>query len=215
MSPRLIKQRRIPVEKIEEGIKLCIEHAQSYFIDAEFLLERGSVDHALSLTILGLEELGKSKIIFEKLENALRNNSLEIIFTSQNGFYDHSKKIQAAIPLLDLPMQEKIMQSLMWSRRDRHGRRDPLGYLINGVTRMMINRELNERRGMITTDLRLRGSYVDFDFKKNTWLLGSGIARDQAEKVIASAKEASENMKETLNNFLAEKQLHFPKSLSS
>ncbi|MGC8903505.1 MAG: AbiV family abortive infection protein [Fervidobacterium sp.] len=67
--------RHLDIEELAEGIKLCIENAESLLNDAELLFNNGKFPRAFSLAVLSVEEMGKIPMLvraacFEKDEKS-------------------------------------------------------------------------------------------------------------------------------------------------
>jgi len=140
-------------EQAKKAIEMCLENAESYLNDADMYISNNKTDHLATPIVFAMEEIGKAKIIYDKLENS----SSKIALSNKDGIYDHKIKTEKDSSLIELDVGEKIAKSLLLGDVD--------GYLVDPLTISVNIREENELKntGKKGHDIRLTSSYVDFD----------------------------------------------------
>ena len=53
----------IPLDKIPEGIGLCLQNASQFCADARVVSKESNCEHALDLCLYAIEELGKARAL--------------------------------------------------------------------------------------------------------------------------------------------------------
>lgn len=172
---------KIPIDKVDGGISLCLENAQQFCSDAEVLAKQGSCETALGLCILATEELGKALMLKDRISNArkkseeivvFKREKPEMIFTATNSedlkrigftgkeinpFFDHLSKLLYAKNMLSLASYERSMLSLE-------------GKWFQTIDEMMKKaNKLRKQTQEVNIDLRNLVFYVDYDEKQGTW----------------------------------------------
>ena len=102
-------QFQLTPELANKAIKMCLENAESYLNDVDMYISNNKTDHLAIPIAFAMEEIGKAKIIYDKLEE---NNS-KIQLSYKDGIYWHDTKIKKAISLIDLDIDEEIAESLL------------------------------------------------------------------------------------------------------
>jgi hypothetical protein len=180
------KMLKIPFNKIAEGADLCLENALQFCSDARFLSEKSSCEHALGLSILAVEELGKAimlktkaafakkkaedVVLFERVKPEVYfNEPLESLKRRgfQNGeinpFYDHLSKLYVTRNMRYLATHERIMKSI--DGKPFHSLKE-----INDIVGQLWKQA--EEVDVENIDLRGLAFYVDFDGHKGEWTKG-------------------------------------------
>jgi len=94
-------------DEIKRGIFLALENARELSEDAEILFKSGKYARAYTLYQLGMEEVGKSNILFNALAG-LRYNHKDVDWNAMNkGFWRHTTKSERAIAI------EKLMVDML------------------------------------------------------------------------------------------------------
>ena len=140
-------------EQAKKAIEMCLENAESYLNDADMYISNNKTDHLATPIVFAMEEIGKAKIIYDKIENL----SSKISLSHKDGIYDHKTKTEKASSLIELDVGEKIAKSLLLGDVD--------GYLVDPLTISDNIRKENELKntGKKGHGIRLTSSYVDFD----------------------------------------------------
>ena len=150
---------KLTKQQAEKSIELCLESARSFLQDAEISIENNKKDHLAIPIELALEEIGKAKIIYDKISS----EDSKIDLSYKDGIYDHTTKLKLAIPLLDLPDDDdEIIESIMFG--------DDLSYhLLDPSVHIANKKKADELKNSATEGhvLRLASSFVDFDSKTN------------------------------------------------
>jgi AbiV family abortive infection protein len=68
----------IPLQKVEEGIDLCLKNASQFCKDAKLLNSNSSAQHALGLCMFAIEELGKAHLLTEQKFLGKKHGDTEI-----------------------------------------------------------------------------------------------------------------------------------------
>jgi len=92
---------KIPRDKIPEGIKRSVEEIKRYVSDAELLIEKTSLRHALILVQFAIEELGRASILKKRFEEAESKDIVEVEDVLFGGRGSHKYKEDEAWRLLD------------------------------------------------------------------------------------------------------------------
>jgi AbiV family abortive infection protein len=177
----------IPVDKIPEGIDLCLRNASQFCADAKLVNNESNYNHALGLCLYAIEELGKAELLKLLAFWAKKNGDKTITFErgkpqnffheryhsslgklgfsrDMNPFYDHRCKLFFARSLLGLATNERLMRSLE-------------GEKFNNFREII--RAYNEKvKDVYEIDVREIGfreviMYVDYDQEKNEWINGT------------------------------------------
>ena len=140
-------------EQAKKAIDMCLENAESYLNDADMYVSNNKTDHLAIPIVFAMEEIGKAKIIYDKIEN---NNS-KISLSYKDGIYSHEAKTEKTNSLIELDVGEKIAKALLLGDID--------GYLVDPLTISENIRKENELKdtGKKGHGIRLTSSYVDFD----------------------------------------------------
>jgi AbiV family abortive infection protein len=84
------------VDEIIRGITLCTTNAKELFYEGGILFDNGRFERALTLFQLSIEEVGKSKMLFNVLLDTKMN--MEINWKEiDDEFYHHTKKAQSSM----------------------------------------------------------------------------------------------------------------------
>ncbi len=77
-------QYKLTQEQANKAIKMCLENARSYLNDADMYISNNKTHHLAIPIEFAMEEIGKAKIIFDKIGN---NSKIPLSYT--DGFYWH------------------------------------------------------------------------------------------------------------------------------
>lgn len=186
---------KIPLDKIDEGINLCLRNASQFCSDANILVEQKSYGHALGLCILATEELGKAMMLKEQSAYARKRSEEFVIFERVkpedyfkatprevlkkfgfkrlekkiNPFYDHLSKLLHTKNIMALSTHERILQSL-------EGR---LFQTIDEISEKV--NELKNQTQEVNTDIREYVFYVGYYQDQGIW--SGGIVPIDSAKV--------------------------------
>jgi hypothetical protein len=175
----------IPLDRIREGIELCLQNSSQFCSDAEALARQESFEHALGLCILALEELGKAMMLNEMADKAKKNSKGFVIFEmvklnhffkavrgdfkqmgfrkeKVNPFYDHPSKLLFAIQLLSIAVRDRRWKESLEGR-----------FFKTSEEAIIAIKELDKPLPINpTTDLRELCFYIDYNEKKKKWATG-------------------------------------------
>ncbi|MCA9827119.1 MAG: AbiV family abortive infection protein [Nitrosopumilus sp.] len=91
-------------EQTERAIKMCLDNAWSYLDDADMYVSNNRTEHLAIQIVFAMEEIGKAKIIYDKIEE----NISKIFLSSKDGIYDHQTKLKKAVSLIELDMDDEL-----------------------------------------------------------------------------------------------------------
>lgn len=103
----------------DEGIRLCTKNCSELLEDAEILLKHGSYGHALSLSILGVEEYPKKIVLL-----AAKFGCAEDDETFWKKFREHNFKLQMAFYMLF--KSKELPEEIIKDRVEFFTRLDPI-----------------------------------------------------------------------------------------
>lgn len=146
-------EHQLTQEQAKKAIEMCLENAESYLNDADMYISNNRTDHLAIPIAFAIEEIGKAKIIYDKIEKG----DSKISLSHKDGIYDHEIKTGKANSLIELDVGEKIAKSLLLG--------DVEGYLVDSLTITSYIRKENELKNTVKKGhgIRLASSYVDFD----------------------------------------------------
>ncbi len=150
-------QYQLTQEQANKAIKMCLENARSYLNDADMYISNNKTNHLAIPIQFAMEEIGKAKIIFDKI-----GNNSKIPLSYKDGIYSHETKVKKVIPLIELDIGEKMAEGLLLGD-------DEFDYLLDPLTISSIATQENELKntGKQGHKVRLASSYVDFDSVTN------------------------------------------------
>jgi len=177
----------IPLDKIPEGIDLCLRNASQFCVDARVISKESSCEHALGLCLYAIEELGKAELLQSLAASArkygnrvitLERNKPQRFFRKElhsyisklgfpeemNPFYDHRCKLFFGRQLLGLAINERIMRSLDGQKFQNFNE--------------LIQAFEEKGKDVYEIDVKEIGfrehvMYVDFDQENNEWVSGT------------------------------------------
>jgi len=151
-------QYSLTKDQAEKAINMCLENARSYLDDADMYISKDRTEHLAIPIVFAMEEIGKAKIIFDKMTD----NDSKILLSYKDGIYDHVIKTKKAISMIELDVGEEIANSLIFGD-------DMIDYLYDPLTiSVNIAQEIElKNTGKKGHDIRLASSYVDFDSVTN------------------------------------------------
>jgi len=147
----------IPVQKLDEGLKLCAKNIRRFKKDVEVLLKSASDWHAIALAIFACEELGKYRALLEAKKTASGGTGQvnKLIF-GFGGRRSHEHKMQLAQKLLPAQALTLIPRYVISSTHD------PI--IIDKVE--------------VSAPVRLACLFVDWNPETRDWDFGTPISRD-------------------------------------
>lgn len=199
---------KIPLDRIREGIELCLKNSSQFCSDAEMLTRQGSFEHALGLCILALEESGKAMMLNEMAEKAKRSSEGFVVFEKVklnsffkairgdfkqmgfrkekvNPFYDHSSKLLFAIQLLSIAVRDRRWEESLEER-----------FFKTSEEAMSAIKKLSEPLPIIPSiDLRELCFYVDYNEKENEWATGAKGNLKEVSRLPKDIRKANEFLK--------------------
>ncbi len=147
-------QFQLTLEQANKAIKMCLENAESYLNDADMYISNNKTDHLAIPIEFAMEEIGKAKIIYDKIG---KNNS-KIPLSYQDGIYSHETKIRKAVSLIDLDLGEDMAEELMLEGSISSSWVDP--FTISSIVKKENELKNTGKQGH---EIRLASSFVDFD----------------------------------------------------
>jgi len=155
-------QYQLTREQAEKAITMCLDNAWSYLDDADMYVSNNRTDHFPIPIEFAMEEIGKAKIIYDKI---LENNS-KILLSNKDGIYSHETKMKKAISLIELDGSDEIGDRMAESLLMGDGMIDvsfDYSKILEIITK---ERELKDK-GKQGHKIRLASSFVDFDTATN------------------------------------------------
>lgn len=163
----------ITKKQANEAFGLCIDNINSFIQDIEILLKESKFDHIIIPIQFAMEELGKAKIIVEKINNS---SSDKIILSKIDGWLDHEKKVEIASELIDLPRyQKELIESLIGY--------DPIDFTPDFLSETIVDSEVEELKDKAKQghSLRLESSFVGFNKESGVPMLGERLPKEEVE----------------------------------
>lgn len=155
----------IPIEKVNEGVELCLKNSHLYIKEAKLLLKKSS-PHAVGLLVLATEEAGKAKMLLRKRDIAIERKIKYVNFEPKDGFYNHEVKLNSVS--LDV-MQDEVFA---WLKREKW--HPAAGYAVSLID--------------LGTKWRESTFYVDFDNQRKEWTLVEKYDKEKLCHVIEDLK---------------------------
>lgn len=164
-------EERIPRDRMETGIKLCLSRVSEYLLDAERLSDRldagqGTLQDAAILVTFAVEELGKAIILRKRSEEQIGADIVKVEHQVFGGRDAHEHKQSEAFRLID--------SSLKRLHRAGFGPGFGPGFDIHNVD--------------ISPDIRLQLSFIDF--KNSDWSQPPPVEPRRLKALIIGAREA-------------------------
>ena len=157
-------QYQLTKEQAEKAIKMCLDNARSYLDDADMYVSNNRLDHLAIPIEFAMEEIGKAKIIYDKMEN---NNSKILLSDKEDGIYSHETKMKKCVSLIELDVSDEIAETM--AEELLLGDGDGFDYLLTPSTiSSKIKQEIElKNTGKQGHKTRLVSSFVDFDCVTN------------------------------------------------
>ena len=95
-------------EQAEKAIQMCLQNARSFLDDADMYISKNRRDHLAIPIEFAMEEIGKAKIIYDKL---LKDNS-KILLSDKDGIYSHETKMKKTVSLIELDFDDEIGEAM-------------------------------------------------------------------------------------------------------
>jgi len=180
---RILKNSQITITKKQANIAfgLCIDNVNSFINDIEILLQENKFDHIIIHIQFAMEELGKAKILLEKIN---KNSSDKIILSKNDGWLDHEKKVEIASELIDIPSEQKELLGLLIGD-------DPEGFPPDFLTEVIMDSEVEELKDKAKQghSLRLESSFVGFDKESGDPILRNRLPKEEVEMFLQILSE--------------------------
>jgi AbiV family abortive infection protein len=167
----------ITKEQALKTIDLCLDNSLLYMQEAEKLNDASMTDHIPIFIEFALEEIGKAKIILDKIR-AQKSITIE----ESDGFYDHPTKLEEAVKLFELsPTQRTELQKMM----------DQVLFGIFEITLKGIKKTLTQGH-----EMRLGSAFVDLDLNTGEPRLGNYLGENYQNLLIKTTFSVINNMRE-------------------
>lgn len=155
-------QYNLTKDQAEKVINMCLENARSYLDDADMYISKDRTEHLAIPIVFAMEEIGKAKIIFDKM----LDNDSKISLSYKDGIYNHVTKTKKTISMVEIDLGEevadKIAEDLILGDYAFDYTLDQKTIWDNIVQEIEL-----KNTGKKGHDLRLASSYVDFDSNTN------------------------------------------------
>jgi len=126
-------------------------------------------NHAIALIVLAIEELGKAKVLSERLQMA-KKKGVDIIEVKESLFEKHPEKFKegcSLIPSSALVLEEAAFQANAFQ---------PNAFQTNNVE--------------VNPEIRLEATFVDWDDVRKAWKIGVPVASEKIESLICHIQNA-------------------------
>ena len=155
---------RISREKVEAGIRLCLNRVSEYLLDAEHLTTKadtsdGTLQNTTILLTFAVEELGKAIILRKRCEEQPSAELVEVEYEAFGGRNAREHKQSEAFKLIDARLRQL--------HQGRDSGMDDVG---------------------VSVDTRLKLSFVDFE--NGEWMTPPPIEPERLRALIEGTKEA-------------------------
>jgi len=154
---------KIPLSKIEEGIKLALQKCDEHLASAEILASKSALSNAVVSLEFGIEEFGRAVALIEK-HKAVSEDIETKLFT------DHDYKYNKAWTVL--PSGLKTIYE---------GSFDPAVFDPN---------VFHTGKETISPRTRLDATYVNYDEKTREWKVGIRADKDKIQEIINEIKQS-------------------------
>ncbi|MDH3203152.1 MAG: AbiV family abortive infection protein [Nitrosopumilus sp.] len=154
-------QYQLTQEQAKKAIKMCLDNAWSYLEDADMYIANNRTEHIAIPIAFAMEEIGKAKIIYDKIE---KNNSKILLSNDKDGIYDHTTKIKKTISLIELDFDDDVGEAVMIEQLTFGGSFEFEYFIDQSKISDKIKQE-NELKdiGKQGHKIRLASSFVGFD----------------------------------------------------
>jgi len=105
-------QYHLTQKQAEKAITMCLDNAWSYLEDADMYVSNKRTEHLVIPIEFAMEEIGKAKIIYDKME---KNNSKILLSNDEDGIYDHLIKLEKTMLLIELDIDDEIGEAMALS----------------------------------------------------------------------------------------------------
>lgn len=176
----------ITVSQAHKSINMCKSNAWALMNDAIFLCANDRLQYVPILMQFAFEEIGKAKIIYDKIKSASQANTITL--TKSDHLYDHEFKLKVFLQLLEEAHENEIKAGVVFSNyheENKQASKESKPFLRNSKSAI---RELIEQGHR----LRLDSSFVDFDIQTGEPKIGHNL-----DKItLKSIAEAYQSVKE-------------------
>lgn len=155
-----------------QGIELCKDNVEHLLADARTLVKKNTwqaKSHAVALLVLAVEELGKAKVLSERLQQT-KKKGIDIVKVERNLFKLHGPKFEEGCSLI--PPEALIIEEADFEPKDFH----PDDFMTKDV-------EINPQ-------IRLDATFVDWDDPKKRWKIGTPATPEKIENLIIEIEKA-------------------------
>lgn len=158
---------KIPRSLFKEGIDLCKKNILDYLTEAKIIAQKAFLPHAYVLVQFAIEELGKIKLLQDKLEES-NNDPVEIHFKKEFG--NHEVKHKKALEMLG--------KTSLWIRKGP----------FNPAT---LNHKTFDVGKEASPETKLSFSYVGFSEKRQKWYIGGEVSKSDLYALIQEIEETT------------------------
>jgi len=152
-------QYHLTLEQAEKAIKMCLDNAWSYLEDADMYISNNRTDHLAIPIEFAMEEIGKAKIIFDRMSKY----NPKVILSYRSGIYNHETEMQKAILLIQSDigdeMAEAMAKGLLWGDFGGFDHFNDPSKISDKIKEEMELKNTGKQGHVI----RLASSFVDFD----------------------------------------------------
>ena len=204
----------IPIDRIAEGVELCLKNSAQFCADAKMLCKASSCQHAFGLCLYAIEELGKAELIKDYSAFLKKRGKTNVVFSKMkakdffplfspkdlqklgfsskpiNPFYDHRCKLFFARRVIGMAMENRLYRSLEGQKF--HNLREILDAFDEKGKDVY---ELNLKKA----GFRETAMYVDYNQKNDEWINGTvKITATKITELIGDIEEAIKLMSNIL-----------------
>lgn len=152
-------------EQAKKAIKICLDNAWSYLEDADMYITNNRTEHLAIPIAFAMEEIGKAKIIYDKIE---KNNSKILLSNHEDGIYDHLTKMKKTVSLIELNFDDEMGEAVMTDKLIFGGSFGLESFIDQSEISDKIKQEKELKDiGKQGHKIRLASSFVDFDATTN------------------------------------------------
>jgi hypothetical protein len=171
------KLKKIPKEKIEEGIQLSLKKSSEHLDGANALIEKNLLDDSVAMIEFGIEEFGRAVILREMLNEGRETVKIR-------AWKNHDFKYKRAFLVLPLKTKTIWEQTVPYMSAMIAGRR--MGAL---SARNVLGYPHRKEMETISPEARINAIFIDYDEETQRWQNGVRANDDKLKLVIADIRE--------------------------
>ena len=154
-------RHQLTQEQAKKSIIMCLDNAWSYLDDADMYISNARIKHLAIPIEFAMEEIGKAKIIYDKME---KNDSKILLSNDEDGIYDHPTKMKKTVSLIELNFDDEIGEAMMTDQLIFGGSLEFESFIDQSkiLDKIKQEKELKDI-GKQGHKIRLASSFVDFD----------------------------------------------------